>query len=67
MAGGLDPRAREIQVPELADDDLLAISSGLLDQAEKGAAFVTDALGRDVDVSVARQWRRGDVEEFLLQ
>lgn len=44
-------------------------SFAFLDDAEEGPAFigVCDALGRDIDVSFAREGRRGDVEDFLLE
>lgn len=38
-----------------------------LDDAEERSALVGHALGRDVDVAVARERGRGDVEDLLLQ
>lgn len=83
MTRRLDPTAREIHVPKLADHDVLVgflatitltgVVRGrrsrflLLDDAKEGAAFVGDAFGRDVDVAGAREGCGGDVEDFLVE
>lgn len=51
VRGRLDPRARQVHVPELADHDLLAVARRLWDHPEKGPrpVAVRDPLRRHVD------------------
>ncbi len=52
MGKGLDPGTGEIKVPE---------------EGGRGNAKIWPTFWRNIDVAVGREWRGGDIEDFLVE